>query len=58
MIALLALLTHDAGWVTPVAVFDTKAECFSALPALALRYHKKFPEALLWCSEPIGYTGD
>jgi len=58
MIVLLALLHMDDAWVVSVATYSTKAECFAVLDATAESYHRKFPAALLWCSEPIGYVGE
>ena len=52
------LTTAQTPWATSVATYPTKAACLEVLDATADHYHHKFPQAVLWCSEPIGYTGD
>ena len=58
MIVLLMLTTAQTPWATSVATYQTKAECLEVLDETAKHYQRKFPQAILWCSEPIGYTGN
>ena len=57
MIVLIFMATLQGHWGVAIKTFDTKAECFVQLDLLEKQYKKKYPEGMLWCAEPIGYSG-
>lgn len=54
MFVMLALLSPDSGWATPIESFQTANACIERLDEVASHYIVKWPNAIFWCSEPIG----
>ena len=58
IVLLLITAIHKDVWATSVATYRTPDECFVALKELVPKYQKKWPDMVMWCSEPIGFEGN
>ena len=58
VIVLIFMASLHGHWGTAIATYDTKSECFTALDKLSPQYKRKYPKSIMWCSEPIGYSGN
>ena len=54
---LIFVASQAAHWGVAIKTFDTKVECFAALDEQAPTMKRKYPQSLMWCAEPIGYSG-
>lgn len=57
MIVMIFMASLSGHWGVAIKTYPTIAECTADLAPVQATYKRKYPQALLWCSEPIGYSG-